>query len=601
MKSNHTQACLIAAIALLVAGCGDNDARSTSPMTPTSTSSPQPTPSPTTPPMPLNSDLGAARNGGGCYPTAAELSSALDMLTLVNPEWAPVVNGTGTDSLPVFVEGTILGGHGDNGGDFPSTHVRSDQNTFVEVDPQYQSLVAAGNDNVGDIKELAFEWEVGAYPDWAWGHSGDRIAGMGRWIFDCGHPATRNGHCSVTASRGCALDQDCRTPNCTECAGNETCVDVHFGYSSELHPPYATAVMRRGRGAVLDDRSGRAVPATRTDIYVHEFGGAAADACVVSHLPNPLGLLNKECFPLTQPLARKYLNHRDFNFQVPLPPRPAGGVPVWRVDEQPAAQGHPIAVRAAIDVVAKPDDPQPHLDVSVRMTQMTATGLPTGFAGTLFAGWDNDAKPLTHVRLTVTAAVIHNPLQLKKPVVPRQCTVGNAQCTEDSDCPQSARCVGIGRVKQWRLQAAMNGEWRELSGLEDVDAGDVVPQSIVLDQYLPAEGQLEVLADGASEDCINKIFGQSLKRSRELLGFEGGLLCLTSAPHGAGSVRAVYTGPDFGSGNGRMEYETRASGGEGGACANTSEPCLVDADCAAGDRCSPTGGSFSLRYVIEKL
>ncbi len=587
--------CLAVACVLLIVGCGDSDSTTVTSPPPTATLAP--TPSPTTA-SPLNSDLAAARNSGGCYPTAASLGSALDMLTLVNPEWSPVVNGQQTDAAPVFVEGTILGSHGDNGGDFPSTHVRSDQNTFVAVDEAYKGLVAVGNDNVGDVKELAFEWEVGAYPDWAWGSTGDRIAGMGRWIFDCGHPGTRNGHCSATVSRGCALDEECRDPSCPDCAPMETCVDVHFGYSSELHPPYATAVMRRGRGAILSTEAGaRAVPATRTDIFINEYAGGASDGCVVSHLLNPLNLLNKECYPLKQPLAHKYLNQRDFNFEVPLPPKPAGGVLKWRIEDQP----HDIAVRAPIDIVAKTDDPQPHLEVSVGMTKPTTAGMPTGYAGTLFAGWENDPAQLTHVRLTVTAVVIHNPLQLKKPIVARTCSVDRAECAQDSDCQQGQRCTGIGRVKQWRLQAAMNGEWRELSGLEDVDADEVLPQSVVIDQYLPANGSLEVVADGAAEDCINRIFGQSLKRDKDTLGFDGGLLCLMSAPHDAGSVRASYTGPDFGSGSGVMEHETRGSGGEGGVCSVSGELCLVDADCPPTEICNRTGGSFSLRYTIEKL
>src|SRR5262245_30574040 len=83
---------------------------------------------------PVDSDLAAAPNGGGCYPTGIN-PAVLDMLTLINPEWAPIVNGQTVDSAPVLVHGTVQGMHGDTSGDFPATHVRADVNHFVALDP----------------------------------------------------------------------------------------------------------------------------------------------------------------------------------------------------------------------------------------------------------------------------------------------------------------------------------------------------------------------------------------------------------------------------------------------------------------------------------
>ena len=175
---------------------------------------------------PVNSDLATVANGGGCTPTALSLSSPLDMLTLVNPEWAPVVNGALVASDPVLVVGTILGGHGDTGGDYPGSHARSDVNTFVRPDAEYQDLIGTGNDLNGGLPEFALEWEAGAYPDWAWGTSGDRIAAMGRWIFDCGHPGTVAGHCSLETSHGCAVDSECLPPTCSTCCARTRCFSV---------------------------------------------------------------------------------------------------------------------------------------------------------------------------------------------------------------------------------------------------------------------------------------------------------------------------------------------------------------------------------------
>ena len=49
--------------------------------------------------QPIDSDLADGRAGGGCYPTALA-PSILDMLVLINPEWAPIVNGQTVDSVP---------------------------------------------------------------------------------------------------------------------------------------------------------------------------------------------------------------------------------------------------------------------------------------------------------------------------------------------------------------------------------------------------------------------------------------------------------------------------------------------------------------------
>src|SRR5262249_5649215 len=196
-------------------------------------------------------DRADARAGGGCHRLGLA-PSVLDMLVLISPEWAPIVNGQTVDSDPVLVSGTAESMHGQTSGDFPSTHLLSDVVMDVRVDPGDASKVATGNDEP-DI--IAFEWEVGAFPEWAWPGFGDRIYGLGCPMFDCGHPGPRAGRCSVTAATACVLDSDC--------PAGETCGGEHFGYSSEIHPPHATAVVRQGRGATLSKKAGaRPVPVT---------------------------------------------------------------------------------------------------------------------------------------------------------------------------------------------------------------------------------------------------------------------------------------------------------------------------------------------------
>jgi len=75
---------------------------------------------------PIASNLAVPANGGGCYPIGINASQP-DQFTLVDPEWAPVVNGQTIDSTPVLVHGTAVTSHGDIGDDFPTTHVTPDQ------------------------------------------------------------------------------------------------------------------------------------------------------------------------------------------------------------------------------------------------------------------------------------------------------------------------------------------------------------------------------------------------------------------------------------------------------------------------------------------
>src|SRR5262245_3572056 len=56
----------------------------------------------------VDSDLGAALNGGGCYPPGLTVTGPSDptLVNPVNPEWAPVVDGMEVDSDPVLIHGT---------------------------------------------------------------------------------------------------------------------------------------------------------------------------------------------------------------------------------------------------------------------------------------------------------------------------------------------------------------------------------------------------------------------------------------------------------------------------------------------------------------
>src|SRR5213593_2436923 len=87
----------------------------------------------------IDSNLAASAaahvNGGGCYPVSIA-PGLLDMLTLVNPEWAPVDPGTHLPPLadPVTMHGTVALSHINEAGDFSADHASDDQNTNITLD-----------------------------------------------------------------------------------------------------------------------------------------------------------------------------------------------------------------------------------------------------------------------------------------------------------------------------------------------------------------------------------------------------------------------------------------------------------------------------------
>jgi hypothetical protein len=158
-------------------------------------------------------------------------------------------------------------------------------------------------------------------------------------------------------------------------------------------------------------------------------------------------------------------------------------------------------------------------------------------------------------------------------------------------------------VKSWVLQAAINGEWQELTGLDVVNTSDVIPEALVYDQYLPAIGAVHLEATGAAHECVDTLYGKSLATNLSKYGFTKGLACLNSTAHPPGTLDLSYPGPDFGAGGGgSMDYETVSNGGQGGHCSTTTGlVCVVNEDCPSPESCVTTGGAFSLRYRIERL
>ncbi len=442
-------------------------------------------------PPPVDSGQALPPNSG-CHPVGITAAGEA-LFPLVNPEWAPVVPvpptpyGASPYSTPVLLHGAVVDSHVSRE-DFPSTHVTFDQNTSIELDPADQGLLATGNAD----RELELEWETGSYPAWAWAGVGDRIVALGRWIFDCGHPDPKPGTCSnppdTSPPASCVLDSDC---------ASGSCVGAVFNYRSELHPPQAVAVIRPERMAALSPAPvarGPAVPVTRADVYVSGDGGGAGDLCVVTVKPTFAEFLNPQppCFPLGAPLAS--VNAVDFEFDVPLP---AGRGPA--VDVRLVPRDLPAgAVPARLELQQVLDASPPHLRAIVHMTERDGSGrLPTGFAGTLLAGWRGaPAHGFDHVRLTLeSVTVIH---ALKDPPAP-----------------------GLPVKDGWAMEASLGGEWQQIAGLEGVDAGSdgaTFPLGASFDALVPRGATLPFFASAASRACNDLLFGQSLAEDLAFFG-----------------------------------------------------------------------------------
>src|SRR5882672_1318201 len=478
----------------------------------------------------VDSNTALSSNGGGCYAPPISQTSPFDQLAAVNPEWAPVVNGASPLSSPILVHGSVVDSHISQL-DFPAGHVRFDQNTDISLDPADAHFLATGNLSSAEGRGLLeLEWETGSYPSWAWAGEGDRIVALGRWIFDCGHPDPTPGHKSGSAVPCLTADDP---------PAGVACVGAVFNYRSEMHPPQAVAVIRSGGGATIRD-AGRAVPVTRADVFVSADGGGAGDACVVTHKSSLPAILGAPCFPLSAPLAlvppgAAPLNSTDFTFIVPLPAVRGGRQPVLRVLTRTTPALGTTPVPARLQVTPHLDGADPHYEVTVKMTEAVEGRMPTGFAATLLAGWQQaPASPMVHLRVTIDGIVVNNAL---KPVVPRVPTPAG-----------------------WKMQTNVNNDWQEIGGLDLVAAGSAglfIPTSGAYDLFMPRSTPLNIHADAASAGCVDTLFGHSLLEDLFRFGFTGnpstlpgalqlGLTCLSATELDAGSIDVTYTAPGFG-------------------------------------------------------
>ena len=610
---------------------------------------------------------------GGCYPLDVT-TNILNVLSVENPEWAPIgpmmPGGDPTlppNSKPVLFTGTVELSKINVEGDFTGTHLGDDQNTFITVDPDKNGLLATGNNPPGCNDEgcntIEMEREFNKYPLFAWAGEGDRIAALGRWIFDCGHShAAPAGKCSNSAT-SCEGAGDCSNGGtCTNPAPN-------FGFRAELHPPQALAVMR--------SKSIGKTPATRADVYISADAGAAGDRCTVSHLGSSLEwLTSKQCYlnhcsvttnrsclvdadcaksetclrldPAQQILD---INTSDFEFDMPLPPKPAGATDVKTKFTKIKVPKGSVSPKAPI-ITKNLNDPTPSLHVSVPMSVPIGGKMPNVFAQSISAAWKGDKTKLTHVQVTLTGITINNPLKNNTPAVPQVCSnpsggLTTTSCTNDAPC-QSGSCAATGKACHanseckptdfcngagrclggitpgWEIWAEVNGDWVKLTGLNAVGASapftappyapasQPIAQKFKFDEFVPSDGSLHIATTGHSLTCVDTFYGRNLIDGLNTFGLTTGAACLltsTATDHNPGRVDVTHSGTGFAAHMGSTTTCTTSgklttcsavsTGGSAGTCSSTARLCVADTDCPTSETCNITGGGFALGYTIQ--
>lgn len=576
---------------------------------------------------------------GGCYPGGIDSSNPTSLLATVNPEWQPVgpmIPGGDSslppDSQPVLFTGIVTLSKINSSGDFPSSHFTTDQNTFIALDADKVGLLASGNTPAGctgeGCNQIEMEREVAKYPIFAWADAGDRIAALGRWIFDCGHPdQAPAGTCSNSAS-ACAVDADCAGGTCTNPAPN-------FNFRAELHPPQAIAVLR--------NKSKGKTPATRADVYISADAGGASDRCTVTHLASFLDVLNaKSCFlnrcsitttkacTVDKDCPKKEtcgsldptqsvldINASDFEFDMPLPAKPAGATEVKISAKKMKVPKGSVMPNATFDMTHV-SDPTPSVHVTVPMSIPIKGKMPNVFAQSILAVWKSDKTKLTQVQVAFTGLTVNNPLKPKTPVVPRQCTnasgggLSGTSCTSDTDCP-GARCVG-GTPAGWEVFAQVSGDWVKFTGLDTIDlstpSSPPIPEKFKFAEFVPSGASIHIFALGRSSNCLDTAYGHNLIDGLTTYGLTAGANCLLDGMDAdPGRIDITHTGAGFTTTTGTPTTCTTAgklttctatsSGGDGGTCSGAGGPCITNADCGTGGTCNNTGGAFTLQYTMK--
>lgn len=339
--------------------------------------------------------------------------------------------------------------------DFPSVHDSHDQNTAIEVDPEFLGVVSDANDT-GEIEN---EWEIGTTPDetgsdpertfpkWAWPNIGDRVWMNGNWIFDCGHPKDIGG-------------------------------TDHF--KSEIHPPRAVASMRQ-HVRPLPGTGTTPVPVTETDLYIHGRAGFVMDDLTCGQ--NVI-VGDGSCSATAYPHRGTPID-TDYGFDIQLPPKPVpSAVPMTYFEDGP---GNTIGVAPVLTAIG--DGSKFHVSVPLSGTGATPDDV---YARKIYAGWVYPPNALHHLKLTLNKMDLHDDRD-----------------TDPGDCECSFFWMNVDKASNsWiRLSSYATGNMNDYDDDDGLGDGEMGFSGAVFDYYVANGDPFNVWANGYDQDCLDERFG----------------------------------------------------------------------------------------------
>jgi hypothetical protein len=293
----------------------------------------------------------------------------------------------------------------------------------------------------------------------------------------------------------------------------------HPPYHTEFHPPLAVAFSRTEPTIFPGDT--KPTLAKRTSIYIHGRGG---------YHDAPVAV-------------------RDYEFDIPLPPRPS-----LRHRVRAEVLGRDEFGRVSLPfggpppILTVPDATRVH--VRYPLAAINDRSPDRKFGAVIATAW---VDPLTAIGAPTFRVL--------------RVTFDSIRINTDHDPFTS----GSG---EWRLWVRAGSQWFEVRGLGDVDDGDTIRINRSIFLTVPDSGTTPVAIQtiGYEDDCDSQ-FAKTSIRSPSL----GDIACLANGNDEIGFIADVHTrGENFGVGTHNI--------------ASTRNP----------DGSSDTGGDFNLRYRIEQ-
>jgi hypothetical protein len=404
----------------------------------------------------------------GCQRSDAQI------LTLTTSEWVYVYRdkvlqdrAMGLPGGRATAEGVVKDIH-PAGDDLFVNHDFNDVDIEVQPDPTdlaSLNLIETGGNT------LTTEWEESLIPTWAWPQIGDRVKESGSWIWDCGHW------------------KDSFPGNLTPYDLPETIPDALSGFTNELgegtelHPLYEMGVMRKDAAGLLNGVPRRLA---RLDAWISGDGGWA--------------LAEEECSLLGIPSLGGHAcsRYRDvggtYSYNVALPPKPSlsstlvVNAPFIHPETDPALQSTVVSTSLTLDNKL-------HVEFTI------PDGMAQKFGVTVEAGWSDDTTPVDHYSLTLNDVHIVHTLDR---------TTGDD--TEPSQNPVANGPEQTPGPGEWVMFASVNGAWKQVPGVAQVNPGQHIAPGVSFDFYTPS-GVPPRLFVSAREcdiplvDCASDVFG----------------------------------------------------------------------------------------------